>query len=691
MGISGLSLGDRATHRPTNATVSSPDFSLIPFPPIFRSSSSPHQPAETDHPTKAAELPDTEEDDTDALVDPKVMEEEAKLREERKLAEEATKVEVRCSHAIVACKSFFFASRARDVSRVAVSARGRASRFQVTSREEDATRTVFSPAVLAVVSVTRKPRETRRAPARLHRARDPLRSAARRQEEMAVVHAPAVFRGSFFRFAVFKLPSLASRNTHTQDSRLTLPPPPTQTPVDLDEHKFEHLNALLDQTTIYSKFLYEQMDGLDEEVDAMREKSKKKQKKSHGKEEEKKNTVVEEEETTLSETQKLLPMMTVEMRDYQLKGVRWMVALYKNGLNGILADQMGLGKTVQTIGFLSHLRGKNIWGPYLILGPLSTLPNWVNEFNRFCPSFPVVLYHGSKQERADIRAKRLPTATPCNDQFPVIVTSFEIVMADRKFLQKYNFKYLVVDEGHRLKNFDCKLIRELKQIPAANKLLLTGTPLQNSLPELWSLLHFLLPDIFSSLSQFQDWFDFDNAQAAAQANGGYTDEATKRVAVVEKLHGILKPFLLRRLKGTAGRGFPKSGDTLFTAPSVTIHWSLHTSQVDCLLIQYTHTRQLKTDALFYPSQGDVESNLPRKKEIVVYAHMVKTQRTYNDALVNKTIGEMLQVRAFPCSKSASLFGPITGDCLRNTHHEKLTPIFFPRRNSRGRRRLAAPV
>ena len=138
----------------------------------------------------------------------------------------------------------------------------------------------------------------------------------------------------------------------------------------------------------------------------------------------------------------------------------------------------------------------------------------------------------------------------------------------------------------------------------------------------------------------------------------------------------MKPFLLRRLKGTAGRGFPKSGDTLFTAPSVTIHWSLHTSQVDCLLIQYTHTRQLKTDALFYPSQGDVESNLPRKKEIVVYAHMVKTQRTYNDALVNKTIGEMLQVRAFPCSKSASLFGPITGDCLRNTHHEKLTPIFF---------------
>ena len=189
----------------------------------------------------------------------------------------------------------------------------------------------------------------------------------------------------------------------------------------------------------------------------------------------------------------------------------------------------------------------------------------MNEFHKFCPDFPVVLYHGSKQERAEIRHRHLPTSQPIKPTFPAIVTSFEIVMADRKFLQKYNFKYLVVDEGHRLKNFDCKLIRELKQIPAANKLLLTGTPLQNNLPELWSLLHFLLPDVFSSLSQFQSWFDF-SAEAGNEA-GSDGAEANKRVKVVEKLHGILKPFLLRRLK------------------------------------------------------GDVETNLPRKKEIILYAHM----------------------------------------------------------------------
>ena len=247
------------------------------------------------------------------------------------------------------------------------------------------------------------------------------------------------------------------------------PSPSTQAPADLDEQKFTHLNALLDQTTIYSKFLSEQMEGLDEEKDA--ERARKKQKKSAkdapGAKGKKGGgaTASGEHEQELSETKKLLPMMTVEMRDYQLKGVRWLVALYQNGLNGIIADQMGLGKTVQTIGFLSHLRNKGILGPYLILGPLSTLSNWINEFNRFCPDFPAVLYHGSKTERAEILNKQLPTSQPIKPDFPVIVTSFEILMADRKFLQKYNFKYLVVDEGHRLKNFDCKLIRSSSSFP----------------------------------------------------------------------------------------------------------------------------------------------------------------------------------------------------------------------------------
>ena len=139
-----------------------------------------------------------------------------------------------------------------------------------------------------------------------------------------------------------------------------------------------------------------------------------------------------------------------------------MISLYQNGLNGILADQMvrpppacapfwhahvlrlslpqGLGKTVQTIGFLSHLRQKGVLGPYLIVGPLSTLPNWVSEFERWCPSFPVLLYHGSRNERAGLRARSLPYGSTVGTDFPVIVTSYEIVMADRKFLQRHHFR-----------------------------------------------------------------------------------------------------------------------------------------------------------------------------------------------------------------------------------------------------------
>ena len=352
----------------------------------------------------------------------------------------------------------------------------------------------------------------------------------------------------------------------------------------LDDKKFKQLDALLDQTTIYSQFLSEQMDDLDEEE--ARERAAREEEAAAGK---KRKKMTEEEELEL--TRKMLPLMEGgSMRDYQLKGVKSMISLYQNGLNGILADQMGLGKTVQTIGFLSHLRAKGILGPYLVIGPLSTLSNWVSEFKRWTPSIPVILYHGTKQERAEKRMEHMPTSTPIKPNFPVIVTSYEVVMADRKFLSKYNFKYLVVDEGHRLKNFDCKLIRELKYIPTANKLLLTGTPLQNNLPELWSLLHFLLPDVFSSLSQFQSWFDF--AENIGNDDSGDAEELDKherehRARVVTKLHGILRPFLLRRLK------------------------------------------------------GDVELSLPRKKEILLYAQMVPKQREFNDALVNKTITELL--------------------------------------------------
>jgi ATP-dependent DNA helicase len=167
------------------------------------------------------------------------------------------------------------------------------------------------------------------------------------------------------------------------------------------------------------------------------------------------------------------------MRKYQVEGVLWMASLYENGLNGILADEMGLGKTLQTIAFISHLFEMKVYGPFLVVAPLSTIQNWSREFSRFSPSIPTLVYHGSKEDRKDMRDK---IADKKGQEWPVVITSFEVAMNDAKILSRLpkggSWKYLVVDEGHRLKNKDCRLLRELKALPTDNRLLLSGTPLQ---------------------------------------------------------------------------------------------------------------------------------------------------------------------------------------------------------------------
>lgn len=130
------------------------------------------------------------------------------------------------------------------------------------------------------------------------------------------------------------------------------------------------------------------------------------------------------------------------MRSYQLEGLEWLISLYENGLNGILADEMGLGKTIQTISFLAFLRSKKTYGPFLIAAPLSTLTNWVEEFARWTPDIPVILYHGTKQEREELRRTKL--VKPGSSDFPVVCTSYEICMNDRKYLSSYGWKFIII-------------------------------------------------------------------------------------------------------------------------------------------------------------------------------------------------------------------------------------------------------
>ncbi|XP_073290898.1 ATP-dependent DNA helicase DDM1-like [Primulina huaijiensis] len=151
-----------------------------------------------------------------------------------------------------------------------------------------------------------------------------------------------------------------------------------------------------------------------------------------------------DEERAEKEQAKLIPLLTGgKLKSYQIKGLKWMISLWQNGLNGILADQMGLGKTIHTIPFLSHLKGNGLNGSYLIIAHLSTLSNWLSEIERFSPSLNAIIYHGDKKARAEIVRKYMPRTIGPN--FPIIVTSNEVALSDaRRYLRHYSWKYLVV-------------------------------------------------------------------------------------------------------------------------------------------------------------------------------------------------------------------------------------------------------
>lgn len=237
------------------------------------------------------------------------------------------------------------------------------------------------------------------------------------------------------------------------------------------------------------------------------------------------------------------PHFEGHLKDYQMKGLRWLDNLYDQGINGILADEMGLGKTIQTIALLTHLcYNKNIWGPFLVICPSSTLHNWQSEVNKFTPTLKVLPYWGSIKERKSLRRYINNKKLGCEDSmFHICITSYQLVLADEKVFQKVMWKYMILDEAHAIKNTGTQRWNILLNFNARNKLLLTGTPIQNSMAELWALLHFIMPKLFDSHEHFQEWFSKD-----IEAHS--TDAGTINHHQLQKLHAILKPFMLRRIK-----------------------------------------------------------------------------------------------------------------------------------------------
>ncbi|CAG9110283.1 unnamed protein product [Plutella xylostella] len=241
-----------------------------------------------------------------------------------------------------------------------------------------------------------------------------------------------------------------------------------------------------------------------------------------------------------SVTEQASILVNGNLKEYQIKGLEWLVSLFNNNLNGILADEMGLGKTIQTIALVTYLmEKKKVNGPFLIIVPLSTLSNWVLEFEKWAPTVSVVSYKGSPQSRRIVQNQMRAA------KFNVLLTTYEYVIKDKGVLAKVHWKYMIIDEGHRMKNHHCKLTQVLNtHYIAPHRLLLTGTPLQNKLPELWALLNFLLPSIFKSCSTFEQWFNAPFATTGEKVE--LNEEET--ILIIRRLHKVLRPFLLRRLK-----------------------------------------------------------------------------------------------------------------------------------------------
>lgn len=249
------------------------------------------------------------------------------------------------------------------------------------------------------------------------------------------------------------------------------------------------------------------------------------------------------------------------LKDYQILGVNWMLLLYRKNISGILADEMGLGKTAQVISFLGRLYEMGENGPHLVIVPSSTIENWLREFERFCPELTVRLYHGSIKEREEQRYELMED----KGEYQVVVTTYNIATSnaeDRSFLKKLRCRSMILDEGHMIKNCTSARYKYLMKISVPFRLLLTGTPLQNNLQELVSLLIFIMPETFAAYEEeVRSIFKIrlnspskdDNGQAAKGTETAVQVLSRERIIRAKRM---MTPFVLRRKKEDVLKDLP---------------------------------------------------------------------------------------------------------------------------------------
>lgn len=259
------------------------------------------------------------------------------------------------------------------------------------------------------------------------------------------------------------------------------------------------------------------------------------------------------------------------LRSYQLESVNWLIESWYHSRNVILADEMGLGKTIQSIAFLNYLFSfQNMKGPFLIVAPLSTLEHWKRTVEDWSTMNCVLYYdvNGIEGREAcryyewyhtdiSIKGALLQSAELC--KFNILITSFEVFLQDVKdILINLPFQHIIIDEAHRLKNQNAKILNAFRRLPCERILLLTGTPVQNNTAELWTLLNFIQPSTFFSSERFlQEYGDLSNAEQ------------------IEKLHSVLKPYLLRRMKDDVEKSIPPLQETIIDIEMTTIQKTIY--------------------------------------------------------------------------------------------------------------------
>ncbi|KAF1954546.1 hypothetical protein CC80DRAFT_493693 [Byssothecium circinans] len=246
-----------------------------------------------------------------------------------------------------------------------------------------------------------------------------------------------------------------------------------------------------------------------------------------------------------------------KLREYQHDGLDWLANLYESETNGILADEMGLGKTIQTISLLAYIAVfREKWGPHLVVVPTSVMLNWEMEFKKFLPGFKILTYYGDISER---KRKRVGWRNTGKDMINVVITSYQLILQDAAAFKMRPWQYLVLDEAHNIKNFKSQRWQTMLNLRTERRLLLTGTPLQNNIDELWSLLYFLMPAGFAGegriagLEEFTMALKNPTSQILDQGRQQLDAEAQK---IVRKLHEVLRPYLLRRLKADVEKQMP---------------------------------------------------------------------------------------------------------------------------------------